>query len=68
VQDRRGFMWFGTNEGLNRLNPKTRSFEHYRHDPADPFSLWRNNVQFLFIDRDGDLWVCYERNGFSLLT
>jgi len=36
-EDSDGTLWIGTNTGgLNRFDPTTRSFVHYRHDSADP--------------------------------
>jgi hypothetical protein len=37
LQDHRGFMWFGTGDGLNKYDGYT--FTVYRHDPEDPGSL-----------------------------
>ena len=55
VQDRAGFMWFGTNNGLNRFDGYT--VVAYRHDPANPHSLSGNFIQDLYEDRSGTLWV-----------
>ena len=41
-QDRHGFMWFGTEDGLNRFDGY--AFSVLRHDPADPASLPHNFV------------------------
>ncbi len=62
VEDRRGFMWFGTADGLNRYD--AHSFAVYRHDPEDPRSLGGNFVNALFVDRDGELWVA-TNNGLN---
>jgi ligand-binding sensor domain-containing protein len=37
VQDEIGFLWFGTEEGLNRFDGY--SFAVYKHQPHDPHSL-----------------------------
>ena len=37
LQDRRGFMWFATRDGLNRYDGNT--FVVYKHNPNDPVSL-----------------------------
>lgn len=42
AQDAQGFMWFGTQDGLNRYDGY--EFQVYRNDPADPFSLSSNSV------------------------
>jgi ligand-binding sensor domain-containing protein len=39
IQDRNGFMWIGTQEGLNRYDG--HSFETYYHIEDDPNSLVR---------------------------
>jgi ligand-binding sensor domain-containing protein len=55
LQDRRGFMWFATRDGLNRYDGY--SFVVYKHDPNDPGSLSSNFIQDLMEDDHGDLWV-----------
>jgi len=55
LQDRRGFMWFATANGLNRYDGV--EFKGYLPDPADPTSLSHNNVYALLEDRQGVLWV-----------
>ncbi len=55
VQDRMGFIWFATQEGLSRYDGY--GFKVYRHDPEDPDSLADSVAYTLLIDRLGDLWV-----------
>ena len=55
LQDRKGFMWFGTDKGLNRYDGK--NFVVFRHIPNDAGSLADNNVQSLFEDSRGRLWI-----------
>ena len=55
LQDRRGFMWFATRDGLNRYDGYT--FVVYKHDPNDPGSLSSNFIQDLMEDDHGNLWV-----------
>lgn len=55
VEDRRGFMWFGTPDGLNRYDGY--DFVVYRNVPGDPGSLSHNFVWALYEDRAGTLWV-----------
>jgi hypothetical protein len=51
LQDRRGFMWFATRDGLNRYDGYT--FVVYKHDPNDPGSLSSNFLQDLMEDDEG---------------
>ncbi len=55
VQDRYGYLWIGTTDGLNRYDGY--EFTVYRHDPVDSTSLSSNNVTALLEDRAGHLWV-----------
>ena len=53
-----GTLWIGTEEGgLNRMDPRTGAFIHYRHDPDNPAGLSSNDLLSLLVDRDGTLWV-----------
>lgn len=55
-QDRKGFMWFGTQDGLNRFDGY--NFKIFKSDPADPsslsdnfiFSIYENPIGILFIE------------------
>lgn len=55
VQDHRGFMWFGTKDGLNRFDGY--SFKTYRHDPSNPESLGSDKIHALLSDKTAGLWV-----------
>jgi ligand-binding sensor domain-containing protein/signal transduction histidine kinase len=55
LQDRRGFMWFATRDGLNRYDGNT--FVVYKNKPNDPASLSSNFIQALMEDDHGDLWI-----------
>jgi signal transduction histidine kinase/ligand-binding sensor domain-containing protein/CheY-like chemotaxis protein len=63
LQDRRGFMWFGTHDGLNRYDGY--NFVVYRNDPADLNSLSGGIVYALFEDPSGILWIGTEIGGLS---
>ena len=63
LQDSRGFMWFGTEDGLNRydgLNVKS-----YKSDPSDHTSLPHSMVWALAEDAQGDLWLATEGGGLA---
>lgn len=56
VQDVEGFIWFGTQSGLNRYDGY--SVERFEHDPFDRNSLSHNLVQTMHYARgEGILWV-----------
>ncbi|HYP13158.1 MAG TPA: two-component regulator propeller domain-containing protein, partial [Bryobacteraceae bacterium] len=56
-QDRAGMLWLPTSDGLYGLNPATSQSVHYSHDPNDPASLNRRDLQSVKEDRSGALWV-----------
>lgn len=56
--DRKGVIWIGTfSDGLNRFDPATGVFTHFKHDPDHPGSLSNDNVRTILEDRTGRLWV-----------
>lgn len=53
-----GSLWIGTDSGgLNHLDPATREFTGWRHDPEQAASLSANRVLSLLRDRSGVLWI-----------
>ena len=54
-QDHLGFIWIGTEEGLNRYDGY--SFAIFKNDPQDPASLPDNIISMLYEDRAHRLWV-----------
>ncbi|MRW87276.1 GAF domain-containing protein [Pseudoduganella sp. FT26W] len=55
LQDRQGYMWLGTQAGLNRYDGYRVTT--FKNDPANPQSLQDNYVQALYEDGAGQLWV-----------
>ncbi len=68
LQDRRGFIWIGTYNGLNRYDGYR--FKIYKLDPNNPNSLGGLFVSALFEDRSGILWIGTEKglNRFDPVT
>ena len=62
-QDREGFMWFGTNDGLCRYDGY--EFLVFRHDPYDPYSLSHNSI--LHITEVGEFLCILTYSGIDLL-
>ena len=60
VQDDLGYMWFGTLYGLNRFDGYT--FKVYLHERGNPNSLSGVDIEALFKDRDGALWIACEQS------
>jgi hypothetical protein len=54
-QDSHGFMWFGTENGLNRYDGY--AFTIFRHEPADTNSLSHSWIWDIFEDRQKNLWI-----------
>lgn len=54
-QDFRGFMWLGTEDGLNRYDG--RSFKVYKNDSDDESSISYNHTDAIFEDRSQTLWI-----------
>lgn len=55
TQDRRGFLWFGSQDGLWRFDG--HNLQGHRHDNERPRSLPDNWVKGIAEDREGNLWV-----------
>ncbi len=55
AQDKYGFLWFGTMDGLNRFDGY--SFKIYQHDKNNPNSLSDDFINFIHKGRSGHLWI-----------
>ena len=54
-QDRKGFLWFVTEDGLNKFDGY--SFEILKHVAGNPYSLIHNEIKCIVEDREGILWI-----------
>lgn len=59
LQDRMGFLWFGTKDGLNRFDGY--SFKTFRKTYGKPWCIGNNFIRSLYEDRQGALWIGTER-------
>ena len=54
-QDSKGFMWFGTYDGLHRYDGY--KIKIFKSEIGNPYSLSNNKVRFIYEDRSGILWI-----------
>ncbi|MCU4164727.1 hybrid sensor histidine kinase/response regulator transcription factor [Carboxylicivirga caseinilyticus] len=66
LQDRQGFMWFGTKDGLNKYNGY--EFKVFKNDPLNPNSLGNNFIRSLYQDNEGNIWVGTDQRLYILNT
>lgn len=63
-----GNFWVGTaGGGLNKFDPGSNKFIHYRHDPSIPNSIATNIINNLFIDHQNNLWLATD-SGISKMN
>jgi len=62
-QDSRGFLWFGTEDGLNRYDGYT--FKVYKPDPDVPNSLSDRYITAIVEDKEGYLWIGTRLGGLN---
>ncbi|MEL7146522.1 MAG: two-component regulator propeller domain-containing protein, partial [Bacteroidota bacterium] len=55
LKDSRGFVWFGTDNGLNRFD--SYEFKVYLHDTDEKSSIANNRVVDLEEDSQGNIWI-----------
>tara|TARA_R110000868_G_scaffold304437_16_gene565245 strand:+ start:17155 stop:20376 length:3222 start_codon:yes stop_codon:yes gene_type:complete len=65
LQDSRGFLWFATDDGLNRYDGY--EFKVYRNDPYDLFSISNNQISTIIEDKNGAIWVGTKGGGLNKL-
>ncbi len=63
MQDRQGFIWIGTKDGLNQYDGY--HFTVFQHNPFDSTTLSSNFVTAIFEDSRGYLWVGTREGGLN---
>lgn len=62
-QDKNGFIWIATVNGLNRYDG--HSIKHYFHSKDDPSSIAGNTIFWIFRDSDNEMWFACGVDGLS---
>jgi len=60
-------VWLGSNSGLTLLDRKTNVYKHFVVNPYTSSSVYNNDINFLHIDKDGDLIVSTWGAGLRIL-
>jgi len=55
IQDSRGFLWIGTQDGLNKFDGY--SFLNIKNEPSDTNTLSDNSINCIYEDSDKNLWI-----------
>ncbi len=66
VEDSRGFIWFGTVDGLYRYDGY--SYKIYRFHKDDPGSIANNTIRALAIDKNDNIWLATQGGGLNVLN
>lgn len=54
-QDSYGFIWIGTDNGLNRYDGQ--NFVVYKHNPSNKHTINNSDIRYIFEDSKGNLWI-----------
>lgn len=63
-QDSKGFLWIGTDDGLNRYDGY--EFKIYRYNINKPTGIIGNNITFISEDYDKNIWIGVDGKGICL--
>src|SRR5438552_3168328 len=64
LQDKRGFMWFGTEDGLNMYDGYT--FTTYNKDPYNKNSLSSGDINCMAEEANGKIWIGTAGGGLNV--
>ena len=56
-EDNKGYIWIGTNNGLNRYDIKKNEIKIFKHNSYNPYSISNNIINVMYQDKDSILWI-----------
>ena len=58
IEDHNEILWIGTyGNGLYSYSPKGKTYNHFLAEPNNPNTITENEIQSLYIDKSGILWI-----------
>ena len=63
AQDKSGFLWIGTQEGLNCFDGY--EFKVFKNDQADSTTLSNNNIRDIYVDNKDNIWIGTHGGGLN---
>lgn len=63
IQDKQGFIWLGTKDGLNRYDGY--DFKIYRHEPGNSTLISDNYITAMAEDPEGIIWIGTDQGGLN---
>ncbi len=65
-QDREGFLWLATDNGLVKIDETRKTAVWYQHEENNPHSLGDNRLWKLMLDKDQNLWISSDHGGVAV--
>ncbi|MFB9056130.1 two-component regulator propeller domain-containing protein [Mariniflexile ostreae] len=59
------YLWIATNQGLDRLNIKTKHIFSFKHDKFKEYGLSSNEIKAILPTKNGTVWIC-TKDGIDL--
>ncbi len=63
--DQKGFIWFGTTEGLDKFNANTNTFYHFKHEVNNNNNLGSDYISSITSDKAGNIWLGLNGSGMD---